>query len=192
MRDRILSAARELFAKQGFEATTVDEIARLADIAPATFFNHFQTKQNVLELTGEVFGTATLDHGTELRARGDPSTGFRGFIASAAEAITSSRGIARDVLLEFVRMDGTPGRPHPYLERLTEPFVALVAEAQQRGQIRSDRDAAFLAQMMMGMMNSAITNWLADPAYPVETGLVDATEFALETLRPRMPEAGRD
>ena len=23
-------------------------------------------------------------------------------------------------------------------------------------------------------------------------GLVDATEFALETLRPRMPEAGRD
>ncbi|HPG24324.1 MAG TPA: TetR/AcrR family transcriptional regulator [Myxococcota bacterium] len=193
MRDRILSAARELFAKQGFEATTVDEIARLADVAPATFFNHFQTKQNVLELmTGEVFEYLRSITARNFEREGDPLDKLRGFIASAAEAITSSRGIARDVLLEFVRMDGTPGRPHPYLERLTEPFVALVAEAQQRGQIRSDRDAAFLAQMMMGMMNSAITNWLADPAYPVETGLVDATEFALETLRPRMPEAGRD
>ena len=58
VRSRIYAAARELFAKQGFEQTTVDEIAHVADVAPATFFNHFQTKQALITLmTGEV-----IDH----------------------------------------------------------------------------------------------------------------------------------
>jgi hypothetical protein len=35
------------------------------------------------------------------------------------------------------------------------------------------------------MINSAVTNWLAHPDYPVEESLVEATEFALETLRPK-------
>ena len=50
VRARIFAVARELFAKQGFEATTVDEIARAADVVPATFFNHFQSKQALLGL----------------------------------------------------------------------------------------------------------------------------------------------
>jgi len=39
------------------------------------------------------------------------------------------------------------------------------------------------------MMNSAITSWLANPEYPVERGLIDATEFALSTLRPPAHDA---
>ena len=112
-----------------------------------------------------------------------PSRGpGRSFITSATEGISSSRGVARDVLLEFLRVDATPGSPHPYLERLIEPFVSLIADGQRRGEIRRDHEAAFLAQMAVGMMNSSITNWLADPNYPVESGLVAAAEFALDTL----------
>ena len=44
VRTRIYSVARELFAAQGFDATTVDEIAREADVVPATFFNPRITK----------------------------------------------------------------------------------------------------------------------------------------------------
>ena len=186
VRGRIFAAARELFAKQGFEATTVDEIAGIADVAPATFFNHFQTKQALLGLmTGEIFEylhSMTTQH---LVGGGSSIDKLRGFLASATEGISSNRGVARDVLLEFLRTDATPGSPHPYLERLIEPFVALVAEGQRDGEIRDDHEPGFLAQMTMGMLNSAITSWLADPDYPVETGLVDATEFALSTLRPQ-------
>ena len=55
--------------------------------------------------------------------------------------------------------------------------------------MRDDYEAGFLAQMAVGMMNSAITSWLADPDYPVESGLVDALEFTLETLRGSAPPA---
>lgn len=184
VRERILATARELFAKQGFEATTVDEIARVADVVPATFFNHFQSKQALLGLmAGEVFETLHAMTAQHLEGPGASVDKLRRFVASTTESIASSRGVARDVFLEFLKSDASPDEPHPYLDRLFGPFVALVAEGQRRGEFRSDHTATFLAQMAVGMLNSAITSWLADPDYPVETGLTDATEFALETLR---------
>jgi len=190
VRARIYSVARELFAKQGFEATTVDEIARVADVAPATFFNHFQSKQALLGLmTGEVFEVLHSMTSEHLEGEGSSLEKLRAFISSATEGISAGRGIARDVLLEFMRSDATPDGPHPYLERVFEPFVALIEQGQRAGEMRTDYDATFLAQMAVGMMNSAITNWLANPDYPVEIGLADAAEFALLTLRPVSDEA---
>ncbi|HIG72596.1 MAG TPA: TetR/AcrR family transcriptional regulator [Myxococcales bacterium] len=186
VRSRIYGVARDLFTKQGFETTTVDEIARVADVAPATFFNHFQSKQALLGLmTGEVFEYLHAMTSEHLEREGSADEKLRAFISSATEGIAASRGVARDVLLEFMRIDATPNGPHPYLERLFEPFVTLIEEGQTAGVMRDDHDATFLAQMAVGMMNSAITNWLADPEYAVEAGLIEAAEFALATLAPR-------
>ena len=55
LREKIYETARELFLTDGYEATTIAQIAEAADIAPATFFNHFTNKSAVLhEMTGEV------------------------------------------------------------------------------------------------------------------------------------------
>ena len=191
IRARIYSVARELFAKQGFEATTVDEIARVADVAPATFFNHFQSKQALLGLmTGEVFEElhTMIAKYLDPTAEGSSSDKLRAFVSAASEGISASRGVSRHVLLEFIRSDSTPAGPHPYLERLIEPFVELIQTGQRTGEMRRDEDPAFLAQMAVGMMNSAITSWLANPDYPVEEGLVRAAEFALQTLRAKRHE----
>lgn len=186
VRERIYNAARELFSKQGFDATTVDEIAELADVATATFFNHFAGKQSLLGwMATEVVDKLQLLMQAHLLGDAPSEERLRRFVASATDAIAAQRGVARDVLLEFMRQDATPDGPHPYLDRVHEPFEALIAAGQARGEMRDDADPAFLAQMAVGMLNSAITRWLADPHYPVERGLFDATEFVLSTLAQR-------
>jgi len=47
-RDGILDAALTLFAENGYEATTVDEIARRAGVAVGGFYLHFRSKRQVL------------------------------------------------------------------------------------------------------------------------------------------------
>src|ERR1700722_12170278 len=47
-RQRILQAARQLFAAKGFDASTTRDIADAAGIATGTLFNYFATKEAVL------------------------------------------------------------------------------------------------------------------------------------------------
>jgi AcrR family transcriptional regulator len=48
MRRELATAAMELFASKGYEATTVDEIAAQAGVARRTFFRHFRSKEEAI------------------------------------------------------------------------------------------------------------------------------------------------
>jgi AcrR family transcriptional regulator len=48
-RRRIVDNAAELFAERGARATTMTEVARRADVSPATVINHFATQDELIE-----------------------------------------------------------------------------------------------------------------------------------------------
>jgi AcrR family transcriptional regulator len=54
-RQHIADTARRLFADRGFDDVTVAEIARAADVAPATVFNYFPTKEDLFYSRLEAF-----------------------------------------------------------------------------------------------------------------------------------------
>ena len=90
-RAKLVAAARELFAAQGVDATTIAEIAERADTAHGSFYNHFSTKDEIL---AAVFEDTLTDQLRRLEARRDG-------ITDVAERVA----VAHRHLLAAVRAD---------------------------------------------------------------------------------------
>lgn len=186
LRSWIYRTARRLFLERGFEAVTVEQIAEAADIAQATFFNHFQSKNAVLaEMTSEV-SERIHDLIAQQRERAvSAQERIAGFAGCAAAELERSRGLAHEVMLELMQTAARPGAAVPYLSRVHEPFTAIIREGQAKRQVRVDLDASFLAEMVVGAFNAAVTNWMNDPRYPVEERLCQSAAFIGDAIRPR-------
>jgi hypothetical protein len=81
---------------------------------------------------------------------------------------------------------GHPERPEaqtPYLDQIFEPVEGVLSEGQSNNGVRDDHDARFLTRMVVGMLNIAVTHWLADPSCPIERELPRAARFAWHAAR---------
>ncbi|MEY9875787.1 AcrR family transcriptional regulator [Streptacidiphilus sp. MAP12-33] len=77
-RRAIRSAAFGLFRDQGYEATTVDQIAAAADVSPSTFFRYFPTKEDLV-ISDDY--DPLMESGLRARPAGEP------LVASVREAM---------------------------------------------------------------------------------------------------------
>jgi len=58
-KERILQATLELFQVQGIKKTTTNDIAQKAGVSPATVYNHFGSKEDLVRATVKYFLTST-------------------------------------------------------------------------------------------------------------------------------------
>ncbi|MEV4017300.1 TetR/AcrR family transcriptional regulator [Nonomuraea angiospora] len=94
-RRALLEAAVRLFSEQGYEQTTIAEIAAAADVAPRTFFAYFASKEDVLFLQAEDRWQVMLD----VIAGRKPGEPLGDLLSRMFEALV--RSLAEDDELDF-------------------------------------------------------------------------------------------
>jgi AcrR family transcriptional regulator len=133
-RQLIADTAWRLFADRGFERVTVAEIAREAQVAVATVFNYFPTKEDLFFYRLEAFGAQLVEAVSE-RPAGEPA------LAAFRRALMGSGGL----------LALTQAGDHQALERLrtvnrvTAASPALLAREQLAMARNADALAALLA-----------------------------------------------
>ncbi len=185
LHQRIFVTARGLFLAEGFEATTVEQIAEAADIVPATFFNHFPSKEAVLhEMAEDVF--ARFAGLVEEQRKRPVTTQERllGFAARGARVVQGTPELTRRVLLEVLRTTAPPADAGPQLSGVERQLAELIREGQDRGDVRSDREAALLAEIVLSVVHGTITHWINDSDYPLGRRMREAAAFIGEALQP--------
>jgi AcrR family transcriptional regulator len=128
-RDRLIVAAVDLFAEQGYDATTVAQIAERAGVTKSTFFRHFSDKREVL-----VAGQETL---ARLLAEG---------IAGAAAGASPLEAVAAGL----ERASSAMGSMNRELGPRIKAAVAASAELQERDALKSVSLAAAMTQALVG------------------------------------------
>ncbi|HVH18607.1 MAG TPA: TetR/AcrR family transcriptional regulator [Myxococcota bacterium] len=168
--DRIARAATALFERQGFSDTTALEIADAADVAEKTFYNHFPTKQHLIEELARA-SLVRLMHLLENARRGGGTPRerlLRFFEGAADEAEGGSRPLARELILEWVRVSQVD---HPEDRRLHEAFAALFAGGGDA------RERDFLADMAVATYTGILINWVSRSDYPLRERLLAAARL---------------
>src|SRR5581483_7929524 len=94
-RAAILEAARRLFGRQGYEATTMDEVAATAGVAKATLYRYVGRKEDLRDLLAPELPEA------DLRARD-----ARGAILEATIDLVARQGLGRTSLEEIAAAAG--------------------------------------------------------------------------------------
>lgn len=101
--DAIAATARRLFARRGFDAVTVAEVAAAANVSEKTVFNHFATKEDLVFAGGEA-RLAQLQAAIEQRAPGTSVLDvFRASSEAMLDAVALGAGDDRLVVPRIVR-----------------------------------------------------------------------------------------
>lgn len=155
-RNRILEVAIESFNEQGYEATSVSDLASRLGLTKSALYHHFASKEALLALALDRALDSleeVLDH--ESARDGSASDRLRHVIAAATDVLVND--LAAVTLL--LRVRGNSPLEIAALERrrrFDQQVTRLVAEAQQEGDIRADVDAAVVARLIFGMINSVV------------------------------------
>jgi AcrR family transcriptional regulator len=91
-RQRILEVAQELFASQGFDATTTRDIAQSAGIATGTMFNYFSSKEAVVgSLAAEALADLEVDSSERDREESSLEADLFAFVAAGLRKLKPLR-----------------------------------------------------------------------------------------------------
>jgi AcrR family transcriptional regulator len=165
-RGRLARAALTLYAQQGFERTTVTEIAQLAGLTERTFFRNFADKREVL------FYGATMAQDLVVRViAGAPAA------ASPTTAVSAALGQLCAVFQEnserVRQRDAIIGANAELRERnLTkhaELAAAMVSALLERG--IPEAPAILIAETGVAVFRIALARWISDPGEPDLPGI---------------------
>jgi len=170
-----------LFREQGYEATTIEQIAAAADISPSTFFRYFPTKEDVV-LADEYdpFATAAIrNQPADVR----PIEAIRRAMHATFDALASSDRADLDERVHLIFH--VPELRAAASDQLFMQSATQVAEiiAERLGVGIDDPTVRTLAGSLLGVALSSMYRWAADPT----RDLIDVLDEALVHLDEAYP-----
>ena len=144
-REKILKAARAVFAEEGVDAQ-MDDVARRADVGVGTVYRHFPTKEALLEALTDSHFSIVAAHARTLLELGDPWEAFRRTLWFAAEQTAGDRAFNE------IMSAGVPiPRSCPGKEALTTAVAEMMRRCQEEGVMRPDVTIHDIPLMMCGV-----------------------------------------
>ena len=188
-RDRILKAAIKVFAKNGFYATRVSEIAKAAGVADGTIYLYFKNKDDVLITIFEEGIQQLLVILREVAAADEPfDQRIKRIVELQLGLLEEQRDLA-EVITVNLRQSSTLLKQYaaPLFMEYIDVIAGLVREGQKQGAFRKDLNARVVARSLFGAIDAILLTWAlgeADPASLRRAGTHCASLF-LEGLQER-------
>jgi AcrR family transcriptional regulator len=200
-RDQILAAAMTCFARQGYHATSMDDVVRESGLSVGAIYSYFPSKEDLFLSLCEARSEHTLAYLNDLFRRPGPMADKYGeavdyFFSMLTSELVPLARVSVEFLSESAKSERIKVRQDRRCETIRQFLRWLLSEAQQRGDVRADVDIHAAAELMMALNEGILLLTVAGlrqvpldvlkPAYValLDTGLARPNHSLFPTAEP--------
>jgi AcrR family transcriptional regulator len=159
-RRQLLDAAVRVFARKGFHASRVGDIAEEAGVAHGLLYHYFKSKDQVLEAVFHENWSLLVARIESVEETDEPAADqIRHIAAIVLRTWLHLPDVVRVVIQEFGRSPELGER----IGELTLPIDALqrvITRGIENGEFRKDIDPTFAATVVYGSIDELLTGWV--------------------------------
>jgi len=178
----IVRSAMKIFSQKGFDRTTVFDITREAGIGKGTFYEYFESKDEVIHLVFESFMQELVPDFQQIVRRSIPASEKIRLMIKSISQLTESKEQQDFVSLMFdIWAEGIRSQPHrksielkmkQFYKDYREPVVKVLEQGIQSGEFRSDIKMEVEASVLVGLLDGLLVQWILDrKGFPIQRAL---------------------
>jgi AcrR family transcriptional regulator len=186
MEERIIASAVDLFAEQGFDATTVQQVVDRAEVTKGALYHYFDSKDDLLyEIYHALIGTQTADL-EEIAARGlTASETLRAILVNVVRTTADRLSEAKVFFREAHKLDADRHAAfRADRRRYHEDFRRVIANGQASGEFTATVSPDMVVQIALGVVNQLPVWYSPDGAKTPERIGTEIADFVLAALHP--------
>ncbi|GMV94756.1 MAG: hypothetical protein AMXMBFR82_45340 [Candidatus Hydrogenedentota bacterium] len=164
VRARIIDASLELFSKQDYVDTTVEQITEAADVGKGTFFNYFDCKEQVLSGLS-VRQLARIEDAVDQAIRDErpAKETLRRLLHLTADTPGKSRTLMRNLLVGNFSSEQSSDYLREYVEQALGAVQELLRWARERGEVVSTESVESQARRFIQVYMGVTMMWVIQP-----------------------------
>jgi TetR/AcrR family transcriptional regulator, fatty acid metabolism regulator protein len=179
-RQQLLGAAVRVFARKGFHASRVGDIAEEAGVAHGLLYHYFKSKDDVLDAVFHENWNMLLLRIASVEETDEPAVDqLRHVAAIVLRTWLHLPDVVRVVIREFGRSPELAER----IGELAQPIDVIqrvIVRGIERGEFRSDIDPQFAATVVYGSIDELLTGWVLGRLPSGEEDVAAAEKTLLE------------
>jgi len=180
----ILQAAVRVFARQGFHACRVSDIADEAGVAYGLVYHYFASKDEVLDTLFLERWKVMLELIREVEGQAIPVREKLDAIAAfIVDSYRHDPDLMKVIIVEVTRAANSFGNTHiATIREAYELIGAMITQAQEQGVFKREIDARFAAMAFYGAIEQLLTGWIFDLLPQSEEYFERAKWLVVETV----------
>jgi TetR/AcrR family transcriptional regulator, fatty acid metabolism regulator protein len=158
----LLDAAIRVFARKGYHASRVSDVAKEAGVAYGLLYHYFASKEEVLETIFRETWTAMLDAARGIESTGAPA---REQVRKVAAVVLGSWKANPDLIRVLIREVTRSPHIQQEISEIGEAFDVLeriVRRGQGAGEFRASLEPRLASWVLYGAMEEILTGWVIE------------------------------
>lgn len=186
-KNKILTKALLLIAKNGYDNTSIQEICNSAEVSTGAFYHHFKSKENIIIESYKQFDVKALEYSTNNLSDKSPLEKIQKIVLFQ---ISYAKMMSLDTMRQFYRSQLTSGREFFISNQRQYPKILInyLSEAQLANVLSNKLTPEEQSRYILRLARGTIYDWCAhNGTFDMESEITISLDMLLDSMKPDTP-----